>query len=88
MMSPALQGETPINCAKNNPTLPPVFAPVIEWKVLTPAVTEHWNSEVAEKRINPYVYIGLSHQDYLLFTGWLNEVILCLRSQSLLINMK
>ena len=63
------------------PALPPILAPDITWKVITPGVAGGWNLDVADGEREPYVYIGLSHRDYLMFTGWLNEVVVYLRGQ-------
>ncbi|CAL7961333.1 hypothetical protein GAMM_200022 [Gammaproteobacteria bacterium] len=64
-----------------SPTLSPILPPAITWKVITPNVTGGWNLGVARGKQEPYVYIGLSHRDYLMFTAWLNELVVYLKSQ-------
>lgn len=69
------------------PTLIPVSPPPpIRWKVITPNVTNYWNLDIKERHQEPYVYIGLSHRDYLVFTAWLSEVIIYLKSQKVVQN--
>ncbi len=63
------------------PTLVPVSPPLITWKVITPNIADRWNLAIKEQKQEPYVYIGLSHRDYLMFTAWLNEVVVYLKSQ-------
>jgi hypothetical protein len=58
--------------------------PSIKWKVITPDVTKRWNTDINNNKQKPYVYVGLSSKDYLLFTGWLKEIIVYLRSQKLI----
>ncbi len=39
---------------------------------------------IREQKQEPYVYIGLSHRDYLAFTAWLNEMVVYLKSQKVI----
>jgi hypothetical protein len=67
------------------PTLVSVSPPLpIRWKVITPGVASRWSLDInkhGERGQEPYVYIGLNHRDYLVFTAWLNELIVYLKSQ-------
>jgi len=67
------------------PTLVPISPPPsIHWKIITLGVTGRWNLDIKEFGQEPYVYIGLSHLDYLAFTAWLNELIIYLKSQKVI----
>jgi hypothetical protein len=70
-----------INKQSIAPSLVPVSPPLIHWKIITPEVTDGWNAAVKEQKQEPYIYVGLSHKDYLAFTGWLNEVLVYVKSQ-------
>lgn len=64
------------------PTLASVSPPLsIKWRVITPGVTSRWDLDIKEHGQEPYVYIGLNHRDYLVFTAWLNELVVYLKSQ-------
>ncbi|CAL7961802.1 hypothetical protein GAMM_260004 [Gammaproteobacteria bacterium] len=64
------------------PTICPVLPPKnIKWKVITPNVARLLNQKIDQKEIEPYAYIALSPYNYLVFTSWLNEVLVYLKSQ-------
>jgi hypothetical protein len=65
------------------PTVRPVLPPKnIKWKIITPDVARLLNQKLEQKEIEPFAYVALSSHDYLIFTSWLNEVLVYLKSQA------
>ena len=60
-----------------HPPLPaPIGRPVkVNVEVLTPDTTKALNEEVEAGEIQPYVYFGFSHQDYLTMAQWQQDVL-------------